>query len=345
KDILNTVKEKSFLIESVLPAKGQHTSGFYYSYLNQFKRVAGHLYTKYFRKKESFSINAILKKAFRVSIDVDPIITKLISYFKTDYSYYKRIFKNIKPKAILLLQNGVQSGLLSAAQSLKIPVLEIQHGRVSFVHPVYSYNPDISYTHLDTFPDYFLSFSEYWNHSIHFPIREKIAIGNDYYYVKPVSKKKKREAVTVIFTKGLMKFTKQLSALCPDTTIYVKVRHSDEHITGFFNEEFHEHPNIRVIFDEKSVKDLFFLSHSIVAVESTTVYEALQSGTKVFIAAMMNYQTHEDVFNNRNVYLVKEAQDVVKNLKNKFFHSRKDHFFDKFNESRFRKVMKEVVRR
>ncbi|MBN1898908.1 MAG: class I SAM-dependent methyltransferase, partial [Spirochaetes bacterium] len=275
-----------------------------------------------------------------INADFAPTLIKLISYYKSDYLYYRKLFWKIRPKAIFLLQNGVQRALIKAAHDLAIPVLEIQHGRVGFVHPVYSYNPKISYDHLTYFPDYFLSFSDYWNKNYFFPVENRRTIGNNHYYIHPAGND--RRTFTVVFINGLEKITRDLAGKCPDMTIYVKLRHSDEPMRHHYNRMFAGHPNIKVIFDEKNILDLYRISHSILAVESTAVYEALQSQTKVFIAMIRNYHTHEDVFSHKNVYLVKNATDIVKHINKPVKKDPDNIYFESFKTEKFQAVLKEI---
>jgi len=113
------------------------------------------------------------------------IINSLIIFsnkFQYLYEEYIKYFRKIAPKIIFIEDaffGGDKIPVIIAAKDLNIPVAEYQHGFISFSHPAYNYFTDIPESFKYYFPDYFLSYGEYWIKNSRIPIKT-FKIGNPY---------------------------------------------------------------------------------------------------------------------------------------------------------------------
>ncbi|MBN1899478.1 MAG: hypothetical protein JW827_11940, partial [Spirochaetes bacterium] len=57
-DILSRIRQRSFLIETILPVDQKIRKGFYYLYGLALRRIRNHIIYKYGKRKESFPVNA-----------------------------------------------------------------------------------------------------------------------------------------------------------------------------------------------------------------------------------------------------------------------------------------------
>jgi len=100
---------------------------------------------------------------------------------KTISVYAKKLLKKVQPKAILTKHhyNGRVFVLTNEAKRLGIPVIELQHGMIGLKHAAYNF--------IDTaasapyFPDYILTYGNYWTDNIRLPQGSK-AITAGYLY-------------------------------------------------------------------------------------------------------------------------------------------------------------------
>ena len=96
-----------------------------------------------------------------------------------------------------------------------------------------------------------------------------------------------------------------------------------------------QYDTIEIVGIENSMGEILSLSKSIVAIVSTSVYEALQNGLKVFLIKEKNYMTHLDIFDNPNVYLVDTVGDILGSVDKEFIVSQECTMFQRFNEGMF----------
>ena len=78
-----------------------------------------------------------------------------------------------------------------------------------------------------------------------------------------------------------------------------------------------------------------------ITIQSTTVYESIQLSVKVFLYKKKDYSSHCDLFNNKNVYLVDNIDQIIENMDNEFISSGKLTFFKKFDKGMFLKFIRE----
>jgi hypothetical protein len=93
---------------------------------------------------------------------------------------YRFFFHWNKPKNIFMVCSYGKEPIVMAAKRLRIPVVELQHGVVTNYHLGYSVAPG---QHKLSFPDYFLTFGDYWVNSVNYSIDDNniIPIGYPYF--------------------------------------------------------------------------------------------------------------------------------------------------------------------
>jgi hypothetical protein len=334
KNILNLYRRKSLILESF--ASIEHPSN-YNSYYNFGLRIKI-LINRRKKIRIENSLNQIIKNVFNIELNLDSIINENIKKFIIEGAYYKKFLKDKNPKLIFMVQNGIQKGLISASNELKIPIIELQHGLINQFHPAYNYSKDINYDHLTTFPNYLFSFSEYW-HNIYLPKTMKIKIGNDTNYINETAHDNK---IGIVFAnkyaKILIELTKELAVKYPDKEFVVKLHPNQGNEVDYIKEVFAAYSNIEVIYNEKNIKDILINIESIILVQSTVIYQALQNGCKAYIYKRQDYEIHQDLFNNKNVYLFDNISEIAVVI-DKEFKKESNVFFNKFD----RDLLIEVV--
>lgn len=286
----------------------------------------------------NYTISDIFKKAFNVKLDLNSIIYEAISTYEISESYYSRLLRKIKPKGLFLVQDGIQKGLFAAANKLKIPIVELQHGLIGYVHPAYSYPEQIKPGKLKTLPDAFFSFSDFWTKNINYPVNKILPLGNSFYASKKNSEQKKYDLTFIfanIYTKDLLKVVNAVLEKEYKGKICIKLHPNQLHEADMIAAIYKQYDTIEIVGIENLMGEILSLSKSIVAIVSTSVYEALQNGLKVFLIKEKNYMTHLDIFDNPNVYLVDTVDDILGSVDKEFVMSHEYTIFQGFNEGMF----------
>ncbi len=340
-DILKIIKDESLIIETY--AINDNQASKYESILDY-----GLLFENYrmsffslIEKKKSFShydVSNVLKENFGTNIDFDLKIDDILSEYHLSYSYYIKLFKRIKPKIIFLVQNGICKGIFSAANFLKIPIVELQHAAIGYVHPAYSYPKEIKKGMLNSLPNFFFSFSDFWLKKTHFPVDNAFSIGNSFYSTKKKVTEKKYDLTFIfanLYTKDLMKIIDELILFGYKNEICIKLHPNQIDEVDYIANRYSPYNNIHIISNQISITDVLLVSNAIVAVQSTCVYEALHHQIKIFIIKIKNYQCNQDVFDNSNVYLIDTTSEIISLVDNEFITSNQNIIFDDFKENIF----------
>jgi len=336
-DFLEILKPQTFIIE-----KYNEDTENYYPYRLLLKRK----FVRYLSEsKKNNKISDLLVKEFNLNkTELNKLINYNIKKYYIDYYYYRDIINKINPKAIFVHQNGIQKALFAAANDIGISTIEFQHGIINKYHPQYSYNNKIDYNHLNTFPKYLFLLSEYWQEKFYYP-STKIVMGNNEFYSEDSTPKKEEDITTIIFsrdhTENLLKLSKEFSNTY-EGFIYIKLHPNQYENKSYIEDEVSSLKNVKIITDELTIGNLLKKSRAIITITSTVVYEALQLGVKVFLLKKQNYYEHYDLFNNPNVYIINNSNEITKKINNEFDYENDFNFFRKFNEQKFRKFINEL---
>lgn len=220
--------------------------------------------------------------------------------FDASLRSYRRLLARIRPRLVLLVQNGMEKALFRAAHEAGIPVVEAQHGLIAHAHPGYSYPPSAKIPDRSTFPDLFLTFSDYWSHACHYPADRCEAVGNDAFYPAPLPAHEGLGDILVvsadIYHDVLVRWIRPTAEALPERTFLYKL-HPNQH-TAFasIRAAFADLPNIQVIDSTVRAPSLFPQTSHVVLVQSTVLQEAAQAGRMVCVLPEMNYRMHRDAF-------------------------------------------------
>lgn len=216
-----------------------------------------------------------------------------IRIFQIEYRYYLKLLKKIKPKKLWVVIAYAHHALIAAAQSLGIESEEIQHSLISKDHINYSFG---GLREVPYFPDRLCLFGHFWYENSEIPLSEdKI----DYYqhdirrYQAPIRGDKPNKKILfltqAIITKYIVSFVEEMleSGLFSDYEISIKL-HPSEFLVWRSESpelvELQERGKLRIIdsFDPP-LYELFKEHDTVVAVASTSSFEALYFGCSVYL--------------------------------------------------------------
>ena len=99
-------------------------------------------------------------------VDILSITRSVLTRRKQDMPMYDRLLNRIRPKVVVVICSYGKEDFIEACKDKSIPVVELQHGIISQYHPGYSFQGNIK----RTFPDYLLTWGDYWSTCTDFPI-------------------------------------------------------------------------------------------------------------------------------------------------------------------------------
>ena len=269
------------------------------------------------------------------------IITKLyqtLTYRKSVLPIYRTLLQRIRPKAVFILVSYDNEIFIEACKQLGIPTIEFQHGTFSRYHTGYSYPGN--YAVKRRFPDYFLTFGDYWKNLIDLPIEKQKVISVGYPFFEIESQKYKNEVKKnqiVFISQGaigekLSRFAVNLHYKHGVTHDIIYKLHPGEYSRWRIAYPWLVNTCIRVIDDESEpLYRLLAQSKAQVGVFSTLLYEGLGMGLPTFLVDLPGIEYMVELIASGAVTKIAGVDDLIAALKNPQTKSVPDDRFFKPN--------------
>ncbi len=283
---------------------------------------------------------------------VDPHLLDVIRRTYKRYLVERRIWSEIldrsRSRLVLMMQNGIQKGLIREARSRHVPVVECQHGAINLLHPTYTYPPNLPPGEAVLLPDVLLLFSAYWLGQCRMPGTKLVAIGNS--RISNCGPPSTRTGAAVFISAGpfqrdLSPLALKLASSMPTREFIMKLHPSHLSDRGIIEQEYGNSPNLAVVGTERSLSELMDNASDVVIVESTAAYEALERRIPVHFLRKGGYIRHQDLFSRPDVHLFSNAEELRGTL---FQPSSRpessSRFFDSFDASAFLELVRSFDR-
>ena len=234
--------------------------------------------------------------------------------------------------------------MFCAAHGLGVPVIEVQHGLIQYVHAGYSYPPELSYADLGSFPDYFFAFSQYWIDSCCYPAVHHAIVGNDNYFVeqKPSQGDNVLFVSAHVYDKALRAWIKGVAARLPRRGFKYKLHPNQRDQEAEIRADL-SLPNIEVIGPLTKIRDLLPATSVVVLIQSTVAHEALQAGKTLCILPLFDYQTHADLFVLPQVSITRSEEELVQAIEAPRPEVTATVFFNRFDYAKTRQLMTDIL--
>ena len=263
---------------------------------------------------------------FKVTVELTSIFkNRIIQNSSIKKMQYKKLFNNIKPKALIYCSDGSMQGIVESANCLDIKTIELQHGHINNLHPFYFSKRQNNTLINNIIPDYFFSFGDLWNNSIKCA-KKVISVGSpifDYNYNKYFKEKRGQNLFVISAGVNYDYFTKLINELAnklPDKTIYFKLRIEEySNWRKLYGDEIDKHKNVIIINDDSiTYFEYFNLCSTVIGIDSTLLIDALQWGLEVIIIKVGWYEQMKSLYEKKIAYLAKDIDSVIKTInKNK----------------------------
>lgn len=267
--------------------------------------------------------------------------------FKAQYSVFKFLLRYCGTKQLYMVQNGIQKGLMAAAQELGVEVMEFQHGQISRNHPAYSYPEKGVYADVIYHPTKLLTFGEFWHQNRFYPGVVNVVIGNESYADKSVMPKTPgNDRFLVVSNMGegelLAKRVKQIIEINSSFHFYFKLHPNQYEEKDYYITLFKEYSQVDVYSNEYTVNEILARVEGVLLIQSTIVLESLRVGRKVFVIREGAFEQMDFVFGENGVYLVDNAKDFIKtyNMQKDVKLSPRNDLFVPFREEVAKKLLR-----
>lgn len=274
-----------------------------------------------------------LSRIFDVKLDLSAIFD-IVSRMKIRhtiyYKYYMQLLREINPKVVVEVVSYAFSRMVvnEICKKLRIPTIELQHGNMGKYHIAYNYAEKMD---LSTFPDYILTFGQFWKDNTRLPIDDnKVKVVGWPYFENKVSAFKKQGKArinckqTIIFIsqgtigKELSKLAYDISNIIDKSKYKIIYKlHPGEYARWKIEYPWLIDSDLEVIDNnDRDIHHYFAKSDIQVGVYSTAIFEGLAYGLKTYIFKLYGHQYMEELYNNNFALLVNEISTIIEDLGN-----------------------------
>ncbi|SDF04521.1 hypothetical protein SAMN04488067_101535 [Halorubrum xinjiangense] len=257
-----------------------------------------------------------IKSRFDLDIDLISKVRQSLHVRNTILPLYERLLDRINPDVVVVVVSYGKETFIEACKRLGIPVVELQHGVIYDHHFGYNYPND---ENKSTFPDYILTFGEFWSKNVSFPIPGNRVKAVGYPYLE-----QRLKMYDDIGRSKQLLFISQGTIGDKLSQFAVKV-HEDDRIDhkvvyklhpGEYERWQKEYPwlvesDIRVIDESKPpLYQLFTDSTAQIGVGSTAVYEGLCFDLDTFVFETENTDILQPLIDKNIATSIKTIQDL-----------------------------------
>lgn len=263
-------------------------------------------------------INSLMLEKWGIEDVLDiRLVKKYIRFFKYLKPKVERLIKKINPKLIIEVVSYtiINQVFNYVAKQNNIPVIELQHGTVGRYHIAYNFK---TCNFLETFPDYFFAWGEFWVDKARLPIskenikimgfpyidnfrQKETTIGKDIHQIMVISQLNNEIAV----------FAYELAKLLPTHKILFKAHPKEYKIAKEKYYTLKKVRNIEIIDNEKiTLYDYFKQCNFVFGVSSTALIEALAFGSSIGIIKLPGWEYFEDIEETVNLKFINDATDA-----------------------------------
>ena len=259
------------------------------------------------------------------------------------YKIYELLIKIQKPKRIFVNDGIYLSPLIAVAEKYNIEVIETQHGVINKYHLAYHF-PDLKRN--TYFPHKLLLFSNFWKSKAAYPQgTELISTGNDFFFYDLDQEKDKKTILIIgdgMLYKQLIAFVKlNLNFFLQNNFKLTYKLHPNE--VPRWSERYsdlkllYETKKIKVIGNELSINILIKKSEFVFGVNSTSIYESLDAGCKIFILDLQSSEYFDDLIADKVVKKIDPYKRINLNDLN-FVPKKRQRFFNKSDINKIKHI-------
>ena len=273
-------------------------------------------------RDELRAIHERIRSDLDVEVDVTGKALNKLRRHKATVGQYERVLNRVDPELVVLVASSGKETFISACKNLDIPVAELQHGHISEYLIEYSFPGERTKR---TFPDYLLTFGEFWNRTGAYPIDQDHVIDVGFPYLDMCKRMYAEVESTdqVLFMSQWMiapelsEFAVELSEqLGTDWDIVYKL-HPDEYENWERLYPWLDESNVEVAGpDGRALHRLLAESSVQVGVYSTTIFEGLSYGLETYLVELPGVEHMIPLIERGDATLVDSPDRLSEELRN-----------------------------
>lgn len=246
-------------------------------------------------------------------------IEKKISYKVgrsiAQFYFYQCLYRYRKPKILVLTDSYYgHADIISQAHAHDIITVEIQHGAVTHLHPAYNWAKALceSQAIKNYIVDYFLTFGSFWHNCMQLP-GKYFEIGSPWFSNLQHCQHKKGEDILFCLAEAYNEFKDIIEAVqdaLPSKKVIVRPHPHQKKL--FYESSLVQCRNI-IIDNNTDIYETFQQASIVIGDLSTSLYEALALGKRVFI---LKTDYSKNAFPDLPVTFFVNSADLIKKIKN-----------------------------
>lgn len=235
-------------------------------------------------------VQSAIVKHFNIELNLKNTINHSIQEFLQLNHIYQKLFNLTDIKAVIGSNDGSLKGLYNAANNKNIISIEMQHG-ISPKSIMWTYHDQsVEMSKYYVLPKYFLTFSNYWNDKINYPVKKILECGNNYFYFDRINGENNIVLITNLNNyESFDLLAKSLSKFYSEKFVYLKLHPEQYNEKYKIKESFFDYKNVIVLTNEIDIYTIFKKCTHVVGVRSTFLYLSIQAGKNVYIKKSHNY--------------------------------------------------------
>jgi hypothetical protein len=264
---------------------------------------------------------------------------------RTTLPLYRRLIDRVDPELVVVIVSYGRETFIEACKQQGVPVAELQHGVIYDHHFGYSFSGTRT---KETFPDYLLTFGEFWTDAAAYPIPEERVIPVGYPYLEQsVDKYDDVEPRDQLLFISQGTIGERLSKFAMEVEQYPEIDYNIVYKLhpGEYNRWKTEYPwltntDITVIdSSEPPLYELFAESSVQVGVGSTAVYEGLSFGLETYVFDCEGATVLQPLVDEGSAKLISTTDELANSLGHREFKFDTEYYF----ESRATQTMCKVL--
>lgn len=273
--------------------------------------------------KNISSMEEDLAAEYDFHVDIPDLVREKLSERAVAYPLYERVIEKVDPEFVMVVVNygrGIKT-IIEVCKNKDIPVIELQHGVIHPNHAGYDFPENVT---VDLFPDYLLTFGEFWNTQATYPIPSDRTITFGYPYLnqqlRSIDNKSGTKKILFVSQGPVGKQLSQIAVklterIDPSWDIVYKL-HPGEY--GRWKREYTTlvDSTVTVVDTDPSLYELFAESTIQVGVGSTALYEGLAFDLDTYVFDLPSSSILDPIVAEggaRKVASVAELAECIKN--------------------------------
>ncbi|WP_254761519.1 hypothetical protein [Natrinema marinum] len=261
-----------------------------------------------------------IRDRFDADVDLVSMAKEALHVRRTTLPLYRWLLKRVDAELAVIVVSYCRETFIDACKEQNVPVVELQHGVIYDHHFGYSFRGPRT---KETFPDYLLTFGDFWKESVEFPIPDDRVFPIGYPYLEQsIDKYDDVETKDQLLFISQGTIGEQLSKFALEVDRHSEIDHEIVYKLhpGEYDRWETEYPwlletDIEVVdSSDRQLYKLFAESDAQIGVGSTAVYEGLAFGLQTYIYDCPGSEVLEPLVNEGSAKLVTSVEGFVSSL-------------------------------